>query len=89
MELLTTLPRGSGALGFHEKAEDRVPIRAIRLASEVPAAERSALEVFRTDTAAFQRLVEARRNRREPWFVEPTGRIELCNVPIPVREASK
>jgi peptidylprolyl isomerase len=87
MEHLTTLPRGTGALGFHEKAEQRVPIRAIRLASEVPAAERSALEVFRTDTTAFQRLVESRRNRHEPWFLEPTGRIELCNVPIPVRAA--
>lgn len=87
MEHLTTLPRGTGAMGFHEKAQDRVPIRAIRVASEVPAPQRSALEVFRTDTAAFQRLVESRRNRREPWFLEPTGRIELCNVPIPVRAA--
>ena len=88
MEHLTTLPRGTGALGFHEKAEQRVPIRAIRLASEVPAAERSALEVFRTDTEAFRRLVESRRNRHEPWFLEPTGRIELCNVPVPVRAAA-
>ncbi len=87
MEHLTTLPRGTGALGFHEKAEDRVPIRSIRLASDVPAAERSALQVFRTDTEAFRQLVEARRSRREPWFIEPTGRIELCNVPIPVRSA--
>jgi peptidylprolyl isomerase len=87
MEHLTTLPRGTGALGFHDRPEQRVPIRAIRLASEVPEAERTPLEVFRTDTAAFQRLVESRRNRREPWFIEPTGRIELCNVPIPVRPA--
>lgn len=87
MEHLTTLPRGTGAMGFHEKPEQRVPIRAVRLASEVPAAERSALEVFRTDTQAFQRLVESRRNRREPWFLEATGRIELCNVPVPVRMA--
>ena len=87
MEHLTTLPRGAGMMGFHERPEQRVPIRAIRLASDVPAADRSALEVFRTDTVAFQRLVESRRNRREPWFLEPTGRIELCNVPIPVRAA--
>lgn len=87
MEHLTSLPRGTGAMGFHEKAEDRVPIRAIRLASDLPAAQRSELEVFRTDTEAFQRLVEARRSRRESWFIEPTGRIELCNVPIPVRTA--
>jgi peptidylprolyl isomerase len=85
MEFLTTLPRGTGAMGFHESAEHRVPIRAIRLESRVPEAERSHLQVFRTDTPTFARLVEARRARRESWFLEPTGRIELCNVPIPVR----
>jgi peptidylprolyl isomerase len=85
MEVLTTLPRGSAAMGFHERPEQRVPIRSIRLERDVPVAERSRLQVFRTDTAAFRQLVEARRTRRESWFLEPTGRIELCNVPIPVR----
>jgi peptidylprolyl isomerase len=50
---------------------------------------RTPLQVFRTDTVAFERLVEARRNRREEWFLEPTGRIDLCNVPIPVRTPPK
>lgn len=87
MELLSVLPRGTGALGFYETAAERVPITRIRLASQVPQSERVALEVFRTDTAAFTQLVEARRNRREDWFIDPVGRIELCNVPIPVRAA--
>jgi peptidylprolyl isomerase len=85
MELLTTLPRGSGALGFYEKAEQRVPIRAVRVAADLPAAERLPLEVLRTDTPTFAALVEARRNRLEEWFADPCGRLELCNVPIPVR----
>lgn len=85
MEVLSVLPRGTGALGFYEKAEQRVPIASITLASELPEAERLHLEVFRTDTAAFERLVEARRNRREEWFLDPVGHVELCNVPIPVR----
>jgi peptidylprolyl isomerase len=29
--------------------------------------------------------VESRRNRRDTWFKVPAGRIEVCNVPIPVR----
>lgn len=87
MEVLTTLPRGTAAMGFHERADQRVPIRALRLESEVADAERSHLQVFRTDTPAFARLVESRRSRRESWFLEPTGRIDLCNVPIPVRRA--
>ena len=85
MELLSALPRGTGSLGFYEKPEQRALIKAIRVAVDVPAAERSNLEVMRTDTPAFQELIESRRNRREDWFQTPTGHIELSNVPIPVR----
>jgi peptidylprolyl isomerase len=88
MELLSALPRGTGALGFYEKPEQRVPIKAIRVAADVPASERSALEVMRTDTPAFTALVESRRNRHEDWFQAQAGHIELCNVPIPVRAAA-
>ncbi|MCI1710270.1 MAG: peptidylprolyl isomerase [Chiayiivirga sp.] len=88
MEVLSVLPRGSGALGFYEKAEQRVPIASIRLASDLPESDRVNIEVFRTDTAAFERLVEARRHRREDWFLDPVGHVELCNVPIPVRVAA-
>ena len=85
MELLSTLPRGTGPLGFYEKPEQRVPIRAIRVAADVPAAERTPLEVLRTDSATFDAVTEARRNRRDDWTVAAAGRIELCNVQIPVR----
>ncbi|HQR23588.1 MAG TPA: peptidylprolyl isomerase [Steroidobacteraceae bacterium] len=85
MELLSTLPRGSGPLGFYEKPEQYVPIRSIRLAADVPAAERPNLEVIRTDTATFEALVESRRNRRDDWYKVPAGYVELCNVPIVVR----
>jgi peptidylprolyl isomerase len=43
------------------------------------------LEVMRTDTPAFAALIESRRNRPEEFFKVPAGRIDLCNVPIPVR----
>lgn len=85
MELLSALPRGPGAMGFYEQPEQRVPIKSIRLAADVPEAERSALEILRTDTPTFQALIEARRNRREEWFQLPAGRIEIGNVPVPVR----
>ncbi|HEY8509080.1 MAG TPA: peptidylprolyl isomerase, partial [Steroidobacteraceae bacterium] len=86
MELLTVLPRGTGALGFYEKPEQRVPIRAVRVAADVPEQERSDLEVIRTDTQTFANLVESRRNRREEWFKVPAGRIEVCSVPLVVRQ---
>jgi len=85
IELLSTLPRGTGGLGFYEKPEQRIPIKAVRVAADVPAAERVPLEIFRTDTPAFAALIDVRKNRREPWFLDPVGAIELCNVPVPVR----
>lgn len=85
MELLSTMPRGTGPLGFYEKPEQRTPITAVRVAADVPAAERTPLEVLRTDSATFRAVTEARRNRRDDWTVNPAGHIELCNVQIPVR----
>src|SRR6266851_4266203 len=88
IELLSALPRGTGALGFYEKPEQRVPIKAIRVAADVSLTERTALEVLNTDTPIFQELIESRRNRTEDWFHVQAGHIELCNVPIPVRPVS-
>lgn len=85
IELLSSLPRGTGALGFYEKAEERTPIKSVRLAADVPEDERTKLEVFRTDTANFKALVEAQRNRDGEWYKFAANHIELCNVPIPVR----
>jgi len=88
IELLASLPRGTAALGFYATAAERTPIRSVRLASEVPPAERTPLEVLRTDTPTFTTLVEARRNRHDDWYLRPAGYIELCNVPLPVRAAT-
>jgi len=85
MEHLSTLSRGNGPLGFYEKKEQHVPIKSAALASSLPEAERVNLEVFRTDTATFDALVESRRNRKDDFYHTPAGHIDLCNIPIPVR----
>ena len=85
MELLSVVPRGSGPLGFHEDAAQRVPIESIRLAADVPEAERSDIRVLRTDTPLFDAVVESRRNRRDGWYLQPAGHIDLCNISVPVR----
>lgn len=87
MERLSALPRGPAPMGVYADAALRTPIRAARLAADLPERERAALEVLRTDSATFAALVEARRNRRDAWYVEPAGRIDLCNVPLPARPA--
>jgi len=88
MELLSSLPRGTGQLGFYTKPEQRLAIKAVRVAADLAPDERTALEVLRTEIPLFQDLIESRRNRREEWFHLPAGHIELCAVPIPVRPAS-
>lgn len=85
IERLSTLPRGTGALGFYEKPSERTPIKAVRVAADVPAAERTDLELLRTDTPLFDQVIESRRNRRDDWYKLPAGKIELCNVPLPAR----
>ena len=88
MELLSTLPRGSGEMGFYERPEQRIPIKSVRVAADVPEAQRTQLEELRTDTQTFTSFVEARRNRHEEWFKVPAGRIDVCNVPLIVRPRS-
>ena len=85
MELLSSLPRGHGDLGFYDSAQQPVKLRSVRVAADVPARERTELEVMRTESHAFADLVESRRNRRDAWYKVPAGRIDVCNVPIPVR----
>jgi peptidylprolyl isomerase len=85
MELLASLPRGPAPMGFHEQADQHVPIERVRVAADLPEGERSPIEVLRTDTATFTALIESRRNRRDSWYKQPAGYIDVCSVPVPVR----
>jgi len=86
MELLSSLPRGSGDLGFYTKSEAPTPIKSIRIAADLPESQRSPLEVIRTGSPTFVALIESRRNRPEDFFKVQAGHIDVCNVPIAVRE---
>jgi peptidylprolyl isomerase len=85
IELLSSLPRGTGAMGFYEKPEQRVTIKSFKVAADVPEAQRTPLEELRTDTQTFTDYIDARRNRHEEWFKVPAGHVDVCNVTIPVR----
>jgi peptidylprolyl isomerase len=88
IDLLSSLPRGKRPMGFYEEPQ-RIPIKSMRVVADVPPAERTRLEVIRTDTTTFQQLIESRRSRREEWFHFQAGKIEICNIPIPVRVATE
>ncbi len=85
MDLLSVIPRGPEPMGFYEKPEQRAPIVSIKLASDVPEAQRTPLQLLRTDSQAFIDATEARRNRVDGFYTIPVGHIDLCNVPLPVR----
>ncbi|MEE4350966.1 MAG: peptidylprolyl isomerase [Pacificimonas sp.] len=88
MEHLTTLPRGTGPLGFYVTDGKKPPITAIRNGTDVPAAEQVSLEIMDMTTAMGREWVQARANRtRDGWFSYSHGAIDLCNLPVPVREA--
>ncbi len=88
---LSARPRGTGTLGFYDetKAERPVPIAHVRLASQLPAAERPRFQVMRSDSEAFTLYVTGRANRGGDFFNRPAGGVDLCNVNVPVRRMSE
>ena len=87
MALLAARPRGTGNLGFYqvEQGETPIPIASIRLAADMPEAERPQFEVLRSDTETFTRYVTGRANRGGTFFRVPAGGVDVCNVNVPVR----
>ena len=85
IEHLSSLPRGTGALGFYETAAERTQINSVRLGSAVPALP--VYEYLSTESATFAKYAYARANRRDPFFITPAGGADICNIPVPVRRA--
>ena len=89
MEHLSSLPRGTGDLGFYENEEERVPILSIRVASDLPEGDRPDFEYLSTEGQTFAAYAEARANRRDPFFIHPAGGADICNIPVPVRRVGE
>lgn len=85
MEWLTSLPRGTGDLGFYTDAKQQQPIQ-IRRAIDVPEAERVALQVLRTERPAYLNWLQAKRFPASSWYLQDPGRVELCSALPPVRK---
>jgi peptidylprolyl isomerase len=85
--LLSARPRGTGNLGFYQAERGETPIRIarVRIAADMPAAERPRFEVMRTDTPTFAAYLRGRANRGGTFFRTPAGGVDVCNVNVPVR----
>ncbi len=89
MDVLSSMPRGPGAMGFYDKPENYIPITRARMMADVPAAEQPAIEVMRTDTATWRKLVEASRHAIGGWAVHSSLHSNICNRSLPTRPIAK
>jgi len=89
MEIMSAFPRGTGDAGFYETPAEYRRYADIKVAADVPASQRTNLEVMRTDSASFATLVNSRRWRKDDFYKQPVGRIGLCNITVPVRAVSQ
>ncbi|MEY4786019.1 MAG: hypothetical protein RIR41_3954, partial [Pseudomonadota bacterium] len=85
MEIMSAFPRGTGDAGFYKTPAEYRRYADIKVAAAVPVAQRTNLEVMRTDSASFATLVNSRRWRKDDFYTKPVGRIGLCNITVPVR----
>ena len=88
IDRLSSLPRGTEALGFYKDKSSYAPIANIRLASDMPAAERPAYQYMDTAGASFASYLKLRANRHDDFYIRPAGGVDLCNVQVPVRKTS-
>jgi peptidylprolyl isomerase len=64
----------------------RDPIIRMRIAADMPAAERPSFQVLRTESKSFAGAVEARRHPTSPfYFRKPPPVLDICGVPVGVR----
>jgi peptidylprolyl isomerase len=87
MEYLSSLPRGTGPLGFYEMPQERTPIVSVRMGSEVK--DLPSYEYLSTDSASFAAYADKRANRKDDFYITPAGGVDVCNVPVPIREVKR
>ncbi|WP_193164153.1 peptidylprolyl isomerase [Microbulbifer hainanensis] len=85
MAALQKLQRGNEAMGMLKHPEEN-QITRIQVAGDLPAEERTPLEVLKTDSDSFKELIAARRHRPESWFVARPDYIDVCSVGVPTRQ---
>ena len=88
MAFLSATPRGPAPMGFFTDASQHVKIESTHMVADLPPALQPKWQAMRVESPEFTQIIEARRNRLDSWYKRPAGFIDLCNVPLPVREIS-
>ncbi len=85
MQYLSALPRSEAAMGVYADARERTGIVSVRLASDVPAAERPKFQYRSADNPRFAAAVSRRENPEAPTV--SLGGAAVCDVLPAVRRA--
>lgn len=83
MKYMSAMPRSDAAMGVYATAPERTGIVSVRLASEIPAAERPKFEYRATDNARFAAYIKLRENPAPPTV--GLGGIDICDLPLATR----
>jgi cyclophilin family peptidyl-prolyl cis-trans isomerase len=89
LQYLQKLERGDPDVdsGVIADVAKRDPIVRMRIAADVPAAERPSFQVLRTESKSFADAVEARRHPTSPfYFRKPPPVLDICGVPVMVKK---
>ncbi|MET0372627.1 MAG: peptidylprolyl isomerase [Rhizorhabdus sp.] len=85
MEHLSALPRSSAPLGVYATLLERMPILTVRLASEIPAAERPHFQYRAADNIRFAAAIARKETPAAPTV--GLGGADVCDIPLAVRTA--
>jgi peptidylprolyl isomerase len=89
IEHLSSLPRGTEALGFYKDKAQHVPIARVTLAALPGTAQAAEFQYMDTSSPTFAAYVRARANRNDDFFIRPAGGVDVCNAPVPVRRVRR
>lgn len=82
MAFLSGLPRSDAPMGVYATAAERLPIVAVRLASDLPAAERPHYEYRAADNPRFAAAIAARETNKPPMV---GGGASVCDIGLATR----
>lgn len=64
------------------------PIKNIQVLADIKEHDNSQFKVMRTDSKAFDALINARKNRSEEWFVATPDYVDVCAMSIPTKRVN-
>jgi len=84
MEHMQSLKRSTSLAGPVD-LKNHNKIMSIQVASDLKPGDLIPLEILKTHSQSFDKYIQARKNRKEPWFVDSKNYNDVCSIQVPVR----